>query len=278
MLDVGRFRQARELLQARLQSAPNEVQAHYYLAQAFAQEDLDEEAEEHVSQALAYDPRHFGARWLAAALRTNNGRYPEAEELITGLIRENPEAAGLYALYARLMLLTAHLEKSRALLNEALRLDPTHEEARLAAALLAIVTGNHALANATLEELVRERPAAGRVASTLFYALVQQRRYREAQLIGQQLLRSDPSNAHLLEALVEVRVQTHWASWPVYPFVRWGWLGVAGVWLGVGVVLRALGSNSPRLATGLGIAYLALVIYSWTYTPLLKRWIRTRGM
>ncbi len=277
LIDVGRYREARQILEHALGQAPHDPDLHCLAARAALGEDDRGRAEDHVRQALAGEPQHFEAHVLLFTLCTTDKRHAQAEELITGLIREQPYNAVLLALYAELMLTTMHLDKARALCNEALRRDPDEHHARVVNVLLLTVEGKRADAGEQLAELIREDPESTDVAFTLFQVLVEQNRHREALEIGRQLLRCDPDNRHLVEALAELRTATHWIGLPAYPMRRFGWAGSAALWVVALGSIRLVAAWSSAWAAGLLGLYLSYVIYSWVYPPLLKRWLLRRG-
>ena len=141
-----------------------------------------------------------------------------------------------------------------------------------------MVEGDRAAANEELATLMHDDPEAVEVVATLFRLLIEQRRYAEALEIGRELLRYNPDNPELTEALAELRVQTHWLGWPAYPLRRFGWAGSAAMWMlaigGTRIVAKVYG---PVAGAVLGGLYVAYVIYSWAYPALLKRWLLHRG-
>ena len=278
LIEVRRLSEAKPLLQRLFSSQPDDPEAHVLAARIALMEDNAVSAGEHVAHALAGNPAHQGARLLRFFLLLGEHRYPEAEQTIISLLREDPSDADLLAYYARLMLYTANLEKARALTTEAIRHDPEHHEARVVAVLLSTVRGDHSLAREQLADLVREDPEGRQLAWTLFTVLCEQRRSKEALLVGQQLLRDDPDNKDLAQLLIDLRTTTHWVSLPAWPLNRWGWAASGGIWIGALMVIMLLQSVAPRWAGLFMFSYLAWVIYTWTYRPVLRRWIAWRGI
>ncbi|MEZ4331764.1 MAG: tetratricopeptide repeat protein [Myxococcota bacterium] len=277
LIEVGRHAEADRLLASELAEHPTDPDLHWLAARAALGAEDDVRAREHLEQALASDPHHFRARFLAFAIAFDAERFAEAEEIVTGLIREHPADAELIAWYAHLMLRTLHVAKARALVDEALARDPDEPVARRVDVLLLTIEGRSEHAGRRLEELIRDDPEGLATARTLFLVLAERGRHREAFEVGRQLLRADPANPALIDALVELRAATHWSALPAYPMRRFGWLGVAAVW-GVGVVgVRAAASWSPAWSVTFLVLYLAYVVYAWVHPPWLKRWLRRRG-
>lgn len=277
LIGVRRWAEAEDKLGEVFAVAPNDPEAHVLAASiAYARDDHGA-AREHLTQTLAVSPRHVRARWLLFHIEMEDQRYARAEALVTELIREDPDDADALAAYARLMVFTGHVAKGRELVTVALRREPDNRGARQASTLIRLVAGEGEQARAEIAELVREDPKESEALWTLFQVLVERRSFVEALEVGQVLLREQPDNEELVEALVALRVQTHWMSWPVYPMIRWGWAGSVGIWVVAIVVLRLLASKTNPWTIGIGAAYLIYVVYSWTYQPLLRRWIARRG-
>ncbi len=278
LLEIQRTADARRLLAPAVAQAPDDAELSYLLARAALIDEDTFEAEQHLRQVLSGDPTHFGARLLLSQVAQSDHRYAEAEELIVGLIREQPDHADLFAQYGRLMLVTGHLRKAEQLSQEALRREPDNENALLVQTLLAITRGKHGLARDTLAELIARDPEAEHLAVTLYYLLLKERRFREAEKIGQQLLRGRPRDTELVESLIEVRQHTHWAAIPAWPFIRFGWAGVGGVWVLGMIGGKILEGYDRAAAHWWSIGYIALCAYSWVYPLILRRWIRARGI
>ncbi|HET8938118.1 MAG TPA: tetratricopeptide repeat protein [Polyangiales bacterium] len=277
LIEVGRMRDVKQLLQKAFAEAPHDPNLHCLAARAALRVDDEARAGEHVAEALAADPTHPDARVLHFALRCAARDYAEAERTITELIREAPHNGRLLALYAELMLTTMHLDKARALIEEALRRAPDDEHARLVNVLMLIVDGDRAAAGDQLADLIRGNPEGAEVTRTLYNVLIEQRRHREALAIGRQLLKLYPDNDELIDSLAALAAMTHWISLPAYPLRRFGWIGTAGLWVIGGAGVRLLSTVDLTLALGFTALYLLYVLYSWIHLPLLKRWLLRRG-
>jgi predicted Zn-dependent protease len=199
-------------------------------------------------------------------------RYADAERVILDLIREWPEEADYYAKYAILMLQTLHVEKARALAAEALRLDPDGEDALIASALSAYVTDPSAEAEQRLRELVRRYPSSAQTLRVLVDVLVQRRRFHEALVLAREILRANPHDEALVDAIVALKVNTHWSMKPLWPVLRFGWAGSAGLWacfIAATTILRR--SPYESWVGPIAIVFLAYVVYSWVYPSMLTR-------
>jgi len=279
LLEVKRLKEADELIGRLLAEAPGDPNLCWYAARAaLLNQDLDE-GRRQIEAALSADPEHFGARFLLFRIELHVNHYAEAEQLITGLIREYPEDPDLFTEYADLMIETLHLDKARQLTDEALRLDPDNRSARLTDVLLSTIEGQRDRADTHLSDLVREDPEAREVAFTLLQSLTEQRRSEEALELCQELMRSDPGNENLVELAVALRVQTHPLALPLWPMQRFGWAASGAIWVGavLSFALLRRQSDNPWAAAAVGV-YVAWVVYTWAYGPIMTRWLRARGI
>lgn len=164
--------------------------------------------------------------------------------------------------------------EARRHLAEALQLAPDDPELLHLAARVEYGAGDQREAERLVDRVLTLRPGHRGARRLRFSILVAARRHREALDLGRELLRLDPGDRALADALVELGVVTHWSSRPLAPFVRYGWGGSIALWVGAIVVLGALARVAPRLVRPLGLAYLVYVIYSWVQPPLVRRWLR----
>ena len=104
---------------------PENAEAHFGLARAFAPSD-DEAAEEQIAKVLELNPNHAGAHMLLADHAIDSEDYPEADKQLTEVLRTNPRHAEAHALRAVLANLRADEKASRAERAEALKLWPAN--------------------------------------------------------------------------------------------------------------------------------------------------------
>jgi predicted Zn-dependent protease len=278
LLEVGRFTEAHQLLEQYFTENPGDPEAHLYAAVLAQAEEDPERAEQHIRETLRRNPQHRSAKLVLFDVLTDQERWTEAEKLILQLIKEDPEDPLTLALYAQLMLCTLHVDKAAALAEEALRRDPNGRTARLVHVLVETVRGNRSAVEQNLSELIKEDPESYRVVAMLYTVLVNQKRYREALQIAQQLLRYDPNNTALVDDLVELRVHTHPTAILRAPFVKWGWFGSVALWVIAIVTVRILARVNVTAALVFVAAYIGLCLYSWIHPPMLRWWIRRRGI
>ncbi len=278
LLEVGRVDDARELVGGLLAEAPNDPDLHWYAARAALLNGDVDEGRRQIEAALGSDPGHFGARFLLFRIEMHTGRGAEAEQLVTDLIREQPEDADLLTEYADLMIQTLHLDKARALTDEALRLEPDNRSARITDVLLSTIEGQRSRAGTQLTRLVRENPDARDVAYTLLQNLTENGRSREALVLCQEMMQSDPGNQNLVDLAIALRVQTHPLALPLWPMQKFGWRASAAIWLGAALSIGLLRQTNSMWAVSLVSVYVVWVVYTWVFEAIMTRWFRARGI
>lgn len=279
LLEIGRVDQARRLGGRALGLDPNDADTLCLLGAIEIEADNFSEATRRAREALARAPDHAGARSLLFEALRGEKSHAEAEAVILGLIRDNPRDADHLADYAALLLDVYQLDKARAIVAEALRCSPDHPKAQVLDALLHVIAGDDASASARLGRMVAADPDAGHVAMTAMVVLSERHQYKEALEIARELLRANPSEPELVDAVIELRVASHWSMVPLWPFQRGGWVGSAVMWVAAVFGISALRPVvGDVVAMTLVVLYLALVVYSWTGPPLLRRWLRWRGL
>ena len=274
LIDRQRFDQARQRLGEGLERYPDGAELLYLSAFVDWAQDRIDPAEKTLQALLAREPTHFGGRVLLARLLAERKKFAEAEELWIALLRESPEDPELYASYGELMLQSLNFNKAQRLAEEGLRHEPEDNHCLYVAAMSRLIDGKGLGANQPLATLVTSNPDHVRAGTTLVMALESAGRRSEALRVSQELLRSQPGNPQLLENVRILKAATHWSMLPLYPIQRWGWPAVFGLWA---VFAFGLPVVAPGLPPGarLGITYfwIAYVVYSWVWPPLLRKWI-----
>ncbi len=119
------FALAAKSFAAAVKKFPENAEAHFGLARAFAPSD-DEAAEEQIAKTLELNPNHSGGHLLLAEHAIDSENYPEAEKKLAGALRINPRHAEAHALRAVLAHLRSDEKAAAAARAEALKLWPTN--------------------------------------------------------------------------------------------------------------------------------------------------------
>lgn len=277
LIDRDRFGQAKTLLPAAFSLAPDDIHNHMLAARVSIGLEDWSGARQHAGSILSVFPDSTDAGLLMFQIERGLEAFPAAERIILDLLRGNPDTAHLYALYAELMLRALHIDKARALSAESLRLDPEDHLARIVSLLVNIIEDRKADASAELEELVGDDPEALHVAWSIVAVLESQHRHGEALQVMRGILRATPGDESVVEALVELRISSHWSTLPLWPLNRYGWVGSGVLWAIAAGSFILTDLLAPEWTGVLVKLYLVYVVYSWVWPPLLRRWLGARG-
>lgn len=272
LIERDRVVDARRVLRKAFSAFPDDAENHFWAAKIELFAEAYDEAMMHVSRFLAAEPHDIEGRLLLAQVHKFKRDFGEAERLFLEVLREQPDNAFLYAGLAEIMIEALQLERARALVDEALRLDPTDSFIELMALYVDLVEGKAGPDDPRLERLIRDEPEAEETLGLLLGVLVDAKRFREASHVAEALLRINPHEQHVVDAIVELRMLSHWSSAPLWPLKRWGWAGSAGLYLLAFLSIRAF--RGEPFAGALSAFYLGYVVYSWVQPPLLKLWLR----
>ncbi len=277
LIERRQYSQAQALLSEAFSIEPDDFANHLLAGRIALETDEYDDARTNIERALLQHPDSIEARLLMFSVERHSDRFAEAERIILDLLRDNPDDAQLFGCYAELMLRTLHLEKAGALAAESLRLDPTERLARTVSLLVRVIEGDRGGALAELEELVRNEAEALHAAWSIVMVLQSEHRHGEAFQVMRGILRSMPGDESIIEAMIELRAASHWSIVPLWPLNRYGWIGSGALWaaaVGSFLLSRALAPETTGPLVG---GYIAYVVYSWIWPPLLKRWLRWRG-
>ena len=105
--------------------------------------------------------------------------------------------------------------------------------------------------------------------------LTEQGRSKEALLIAQEVLRQAPDSQGLVDTVIALKTASHWSMIPLRPFQKWGWGASIAVWFVMVILIRAA-ENAGYTAQffPIVVVFLAFVVYSWVWPPILKRIMR----
>jgi len=231
LIERNRYEMAENMLGTALAKDPDNLDLQYISANIDNETGRFYEAEKTLKQILSKDPDYFQAKYLLAQVHKDKDEFPQAELLLIDLIRDFPREPEYFASYAHLMMQTINLDKAENLAAEALRLDPEHPGALITSILCSLSKGNKVKAKDQFAEMVRNYPDAEFSAHSLYIILLENKKYRAAMRIAQELLRNNPNNKGYLEMVKSLRLVTHPAVLPLYPMQRWGWHASAVMWV-----------------------------------------------
>lgn len=273
LIERNRTSRARDRLQQALTSYPNHPELLLQSAWVDFMEDRNQDALATVRQVLVQEPENQLARFLLFKLLAEDKKLAEAEKIIVELLREEPEHAPYYGQYAWLMLQAAKFDKAHALASEGWRNDPDDVDCLIAHALCDFIEQPSGATSQALQQLLVHHPQSLQTMALIMVALEDRGDHRAALRIAQEMVRAQPDNRAIIEAAAEMKALTHWSMLPLWPMQRWGWAASIALWFMMIVTIRVLGPVSPGAVGILAICFLAYVVYSWVWPPILRRWI-----
>lgn len=277
--DVGRHDEAQRECVRGLASAPDDVGLHVELVRSAVGRARWQEADEHVRRLLALQPEYPVGYLFLSVIRSEQGRYDEAERAILDALALDPTWGRAYEVYGDLMRRTSHLEKAQALYERARALNP--EDSDLPSKIALVETQRNRLgpAHEAAAAGLKLGPAEALAHASRGSALLASGRPFAARTYLREALRLDPTNDGIEEAWLNADTCCRLVYLPMYywtivterlpgrQFFVWG-LFLVFVFVGpsVGVSQRVIGP--------VAYAYIALCIYTWFATPLVKGWKR----
>ena len=275
LIELNRYEMAENMLGSALAKDPDNPDLQYISAIIDNETGRNYEAEETLKQILSKDPDYFQAKYLLTQVHIDKNEFTRAEQLLIDLIRDFPQEPQYFASYAHLMMQTINLDKAEKLAAEALRLDPEDPGALTTSILCSLSKGNNVKATDQFADLVRNYPDAEFSAHSLYIILVENKKYRSAMRIAQELLRNNPNDNDYLEMVKSLRVITHPAMLPLYPMQRWGWHASAVLWVIFVIAMRMAANYLPEnQAFFIIYALLGYIAYSWIAPPVLKQFLK----
>lgn len=280
LIEINRLQEAQSRIQKELIQNPSEADLYYVSAYIFLIQNENSKGLELTIEGLSMDPLHEGLKYLQFRFLTAESSFLEAEIIIIELLSKNPSDVDYLNGYSRLMMNTFHINKARQLCDEALRLAPHDKEAQSISYLLNICDGKDELSDRELASIVRQDPDNETTLALVAMDLMEKKRYALAQSALQELIKIDPNDQSYIDAVIEVRLATHWTSKPIWLFHRFGWTASIGVWLAFILIRQILKANEANDTWLIFFAfgYLVLVIYSWIQPFLLRAWLTRRGI
>lgn len=263
LLDRNRIAHAQHILAETLPHFPDDENLLYFAGfLSLRCDDLDA-ARTHTERLLQINPASYQGRTLMADIHEEREEFAQSEEFLLSIFADYPEDASTIAQYAMLMLRTMHVDKAGNLAEEALRLEPDNGLAMQVATFASIVRGDRRERDERLGDMMRKYPEMQATAGTLAQVLHRDGRYKEALQVTQEMLRLQPNNQQLVEAVMNQRQLSHWSLIPLRPFMRYGWAASIAVWFAAVILFRVL-PDTP--ATSTLLAFLLLfVVYSWVW-------------
>jgi len=272
-LERGNLEGAKTEVSTGLKESPNNEELIYYSAYVDFAENNHASAEQTLARLLELQPDDYDARGLLADIYQAQNKYVEAEQLLIGILKDYPEDVNAYVDYAWVMLETLNVEKAFKLSQEALKRAPEHSRAMQVSVFSSMVlNGVNEDTHARLQKLCEEYPDTTATCMTMVATLIREGKMAEAKEISQEVLRLNPNNQDILEAVKELNLVNHWSMRPLRPLMKYGWGASIAIWVAAGVGFRVIDKTPLAPYSGfLLVLLLAFVVYSWVWPSILRK-------
>lgn len=268
---IGQFGRVLETLDGA--EAFEDPEAWSLRAHALYQLDRYDEGAQMARRGLELDPDDPGLLDVLALNLMELGDLAGAERALLTALDGWPENATLLCHYAFACAHHGQDAKAERLLERAARLDPESVDVLRARAQVAYLSGDERRTKQHVDELLAVEPE-DRVGHALRGNLLVEGNVYAALRHHEEAVRLDPSDRELANVVRHNRTLTHWLQWPVYPVQRFGPIKV---WVGfLALFAVALMLDLSYVAGGLLIAYLFMVVYSWTLAPVARWWMQRK--
>lgn len=202
LLSLGRGNEATSMLERARQTQPDySIQLYLLEIEALSEQDLLEQAEERIAQALAQFPDELNLLYTRAMLAEKRGDLEQLETDLRFILQREPEnAMALNALGYTLADRTERFEEARTLIEKAYQLNPEDPAILDSMGWVQYRLGNLAEAERWLR-LAFDRYPDAEIAAHLGEVLWVQGRQREARRIWSQAYRDEPDSPILRDTL-----------------------------------------------------------------------------
>ncbi len=254
---------------------PDNGTALYYSAYVDKAEDNYDAAEATLTSVLSSQPNDYYAQQLLADVYIEQKKYAEAEQLLIRILKDYPDDVDAYVDYAWLMLETMNIDKAMVLSQEAIKRAPDNQRALQISVIGSLIqNGVNDETREQLQKLGEQFPDTTSTCMTMVSILVEEGRNKEAYEISQEVLRINPSSSSALEVVKELKVINHWSMTPLRPLSKYGWGASIAIWAFAVIGFRVIDKTPlAPYSTPILLVFLAFVIYSWVWPPILRKLI-----
>lgn len=269
-IEIGRYKQAKDILEDLLSENPNDGSILYLLASCyyFLEQYLD--ALELVQEALNKGFALENCNCLMGQIFVDTKKFIQAEECFLAALAINPRDAETIAAYGNLMIATGHEKKAIKLLEEALSIEPDNPIVLHYNLKIHFSKDKNRYHQIKFLEDYMES-ASSEVSKLIhlgLYHVLRKQHWTARQLFKEAFL-LDPTSKHLQEILDEF----HPIYMPLYFVEKIG--GPAVLWIGMVLIFMISEYfDIYYIATPLAIIYIVFCIYSWVVPYIFKKYFR----
>jgi Flp pilus assembly protein TadD/TolB-like protein len=172
-----------------VEKAPQDAEAHFYLAAALGGKGKYGEAEREYREALRLEPDHQKARFNLGVALLAQGRTGEAEAELREAIRLNPNDARAHAQLCSALDMLGRYDEAEREARSTIRLDPDIPEGHSVLGVELMRKKKYSEAEREFREFLRQKPDEVSVVIALANVIDQQGRKREARVWWEQALK-----------------------------------------------------------------------------------------
>jgi Flp pilus assembly protein TadD len=272
-LEIGRYKNAEELMNTLLEKNPTNAKLLNTMAYIQIQLDDLDKAEMFCKESIALGELNEECYYLLGVINMERRNYVEAEESLLESLRHNPENPRVFAKYGYLMLKTGHDEKAEKLLTEALKIAPHDPVVIDISFQFYLVKNNKEQQLLFLSKYLQY--SDNEIGKLVKVGVIELRRgnYKAARESFIQAYLLDPTNEELLLVIEEVDKDYHPIFFPQRMISKIG--GPAVVWVMAVVIIIGLSRfGFSKLSFIFSAFYVLLCIYSWLAPTIYQRFLK----
>ncbi len=280
----SRFDLAEAEVRGVLAESPHDPAAHALLALCLVHQEKLDEAQEAAEQAIVLEPGWPYPHYCRSIILEHRNRLPEAEASAREAIQLAPLDPDYTAQLAATLFRQEKWQAAYDAAMEGLAHDAEHKASNHLRTMALTKLGRQADAVASVDEALRRNPDDALAHTNKGWALLHQRKPREALEHFRESLRIDPTYDYAKAGIVEaLKAKNPLYRWMLAYFLwmsrlsqraRWG--VVLGGYFGYQLA-RSLASSNPSLSPWLMpiiIAYIVFALLTWYAYPLFNLALR----
>ncbi len=280
----SRYAEAEQELRRALGEAPHDVEAHAFMGLCLAEQEKLDEAQQEVEQAIVLEPDWAFAHQCRSVVLEHRKRFAEAEASAREAVRLEPLDPDYHA---RLSATLFHQGKWQSALDaamEGLTHNAEHDGCNHLRTMALTKLGRQQEAVASVDASLARDPDDAMAHTNKGWALLHQRKPREALEHFREALRIDPMFEYAQQGIVEaLKARNPLYRWMLAYFLwmarlssgaRWG--VIIGGYIGARF-LNTIARNNPAWAPWilpLLLLYLVFVLLTWFAYPLFNLLLR----
>jgi tetratricopeptide (TPR) repeat protein len=284
LLEQSRYPEAEREFRQALAQEPNHAGAHALLALCLIERNQNAEATGEAQQAIHLDPEEWFGYYVLSLVYSHRNQQDEALKAVRAAIVLAPTSAVLWATQAAVLFDQGQWQAALESAETGLQHDAEDVRCANLRAMALVKLGRKKEAESVIAEALRNEPDNPFSHANQGWAMLEQRRIREAKDHFREALRLDPildlARAGMLEALKAgnpaYRLLLSYFLWmaKLSPGARWG------VVIGLYVAFRVLRNVSREMPDAapyvfpLLAAYLVFALFSWLGVPVFNLVLR----